>query len=134
MAKITIVNFVEFQVLFVAGILLHIVSILDSETLALAIECVNLLLIRVVERLVWEVLPGSIHIDVVHFREDGVLFNRVNEMIVGHSDIMEEIYEDLVVVVDKATRDERIGKTCDRNRMAVEWFVFLSFFYFRIIE
>lgn len=111
-----------------AGILLQVICILDSETLALAIEGVNLLLIRVIERLVWKVFPSIfIHVDVINFRENLIFFDGVNEMVVGHLDIMEEIHEDLVIVVDEATRDERISKTCDRNCVAVEWFRAISY-------
>ena len=72
--------------------------------------------------------------DIINLSKNSLLLDRIHKMVVGHSDVVEEVYEDFVIVVDKATRDERIGKTCDRNCVAVECFVFLSFFDFGVIE
>jgi len=106
---------------------IHVICILDSDTLALAIEGVNLLLIGVIECLVWEVLSGGIHENISNFRDNYLLFDGVYEMVVGHPDIVEQVYEDLVIVVDEATRDERISKTRDRNSVTVKYCFFLAY-------
>ena len=55
-------------------------------------------------------------------------------MVVGHPHVVEQVHEDLVIVVDEATRDEGVCETSDGDSVAIERLVFLSFFDLGVVE
>jgi hypothetical protein len=117
-AKILIVNFLEIEVflpiIFIAIDLEH----WHSQTLTLAIEGVNLIVVGIIETLLWEILLVAIH-DQGGVSKDLPGGPLVEEMMMGQGRIVEQVHVHQVVI-DEGASDEWIREVVDRHRVVVQ--------------
>ena len=91
---------------------------IDNEGLTLSIERVNFVTLIVIKTLVWEILPGALHDQLVHL---ALNFSRVSvpdEVIMSKGGIMEQVDEDSCVT-DKRASNIGVWERLDAHRVVV---------------